>query len=166
MGAPMSLGAVRDEAQKFRDLQRLLNVETWNKSLCFIFLGVIVSFFVFGYWNPYWRNADMDFMMVYQAFLLNDGRPQEFFDHPGHLNIVLTDSWFRILHSFGWLDVVALSDIPNASDAPGFERAWTAAVRAGRLLSLLIALSFVGLFAALIRRLVSDWRIAALATFM
>jgi hypothetical protein len=162
----MSLELVRDEAKTFRALPRFLNVETSNRSLCLIFLGMIVSFFLFGYWNPYWRNADMDFMIVYQAFLLNDGRPQDFFDHPGHLNILLIDSWFRLLHSFGLLDVVALSDIPNASDAVGFERAWTAAVRAGRLLSLLIALSFVGAFAALVRRLVTDWRIAALATFM
>ena len=33
-------------------------------------------------------------------------------------------------------------------------------------MSLLIALSFIGVFAALVRRLFSDWRIAALATFM
>ena len=162
----MSLGLVGDEAKKFRGLQLLLKVGTWNKSLCVICLGVIISFFLFGYWNPYWRNADMDFMMVYQAFLLNDGRPQDFFDHPGYLNILLIDNWFRLLHSFGLLDVVALSDIPSASNAVGFERAWTAAVRAGRLLSLLIALSFIGVFAALVRRLFSDWRIAALATFM
>jgi len=162
----MSPEIVKGETKKFRGLESLFIVETWNRSLCFIFLGVIVSFFLFGYWNPYWRNADMDFMMVYQAFLLNDGRPQDFFDHPGYLNILLIDGWFRLLHSFGLLDVVALSDIPNASDAPGFERAWTAAVRAGRLLSLLIALALVGVFAALARRLLSDWRIAALATFM
>jgi hypothetical protein len=162
----MSLGLAADESKKFVRLQGLFNVETWNRSLCFISLGVIFSFFLFGYWNPYWRNADMDFMMVYQAFLLNDGRPQDFFDHPGHLNILLIDTWFRLLHSFGLLDVVALSDIPNASDALGFERAWTAAVRAGRLLSLLIALSVVGAFAALVRRLIGDWRIAALATCM
>jgi hypothetical protein len=164
--APMSLGVGRDEVKTFRGLQHFFNVETWNRSLCFIFLGLIISFFLFGYWNPYWRNADMDFMITYQAFLLNDGRPQDFFDHPGHLNILLIDTWFRLLHSLGLLDVAALSDIPNASDAVGFERAWTAAVRAGRLLSLLIALSFVGVFAALIRSLISDWRIAAFATFM
>jgi len=164
--APMSLRVGRDEVKTFRGLQHFFNVETWNRSLCFIFLGLIISFFLFGYWNPYWRNADMDFMMTYQAFLLNDGRPQDFFDHPGHLNILLIDTWFRLLHSLGLLDVVALSDLPNASDAAGFERAWTAAVRAGRLLSLLIALSFIGVFAALVRRLIGDWRIAALATFM
>jgi len=162
----MSLGVVSDEAKEFGSLQRLWNVETWNRSLCFILLGVIVSFFLFGYWNPYWRSADMDYMMVYQAFLLNDGRPQDFFDHPGYLNILLIDNWFSLLHSLGLLDIVALSDVPNASDAVGFEHAWTAAVRAGRVLSLLIALSFVGAFAALVRRLISDWRIAALATFM
>ena len=117
----MSLGLVGDEAKKFRGLQLLLKVGTWNKSLCVIFLGVIISFFLFGYWNPYWRNADMDFMMVYQAFLLNDGRPQDFFDHPGYLNILLIDNWFRLLHSFGLLDVVALSDIPSASNAVGYD---------------------------------------------
>ena len=125
--------------------------------------AMTVSFFVAGYFNPYWRRADMDYMMTYQVFLLNDGRPQSYFDHPGYLKIVLFDWWARLFHWLGALDVIALSNIPPASDVAGFERAWTAAVRTGRLLSLTLMLSFVTAFALLIRRLVADWRVAALA---
>jgi hypothetical protein len=125
--------------------------------------AMIVSFFAAGYFNPYWRRADMDYMMTYQVFLLNDGRPQSYFDHPGYLKIVLLDWWARLFHWLDALDVIALSKIPPASDVAGFERAWTAAVRAGRLLSLALMLSFITAFALLIRRLVADWRVAALA---
>jgi hypothetical protein len=147
-------------------LDRLFVRPTWRGTLWIALLALVVSFFALGYWHPYWRNADMDYVVVYQGFLLNDGKPQEFFDHPGHLGILLIEAWYRLLHSVGWLNVAALSDIPKASDVAGFERAWNAAVRAGRLLSLLVALGFVGAFAVLLRRLVADWRIAALATLM
>ena len=100
--------------------------------LCLV--AMTVSFFVAGYFNPYWRRADMDYMMTYQVFLLNDGRPQSYFDHPGYLKILLFDWWARLFHGLGALDVIALSKIPPASDVAGFERAWTAAVRTGRLL--------------------------------
>jgi len=158
------LAKAADEIKHARGLDDLLITKSWSGTLGLTLFGVVVSFFLFGYWNAYWRFADMDYMMVYQGFLLNDGKPQDFFDHPGHLQVVLTDAWFRLLHWLGALDVIALSQIPDASDAAGFERVWTAAIRAGRLLSLLLALSFVGAFAALMRRLIADWRVAVLAT--
>ncbi len=135
----------------------------WTGTVVCCLIAIVVSFFLAGYWNPYWRRADMDYMMVYQAFLLNDGRPQSYFDHPGYFSIVLLDLWFRLLRWLGALDVIALSGIPPASDAAGFERVWTAAVRAGRLLSLTLVLGFIAAFAFLIRRLIADWRVAALA---
>lgn len=135
----------------------------WSGTVIFCLAAIVVSFFLAGYWNPYWRRADMDYMIVYQAFLLGEGRPQSYFDHPGYLSIVLVDVWFRLLRWLGALDVIALSGIPPASDAAGFERVWTAAVRAGRLLSLTLTLGFIAAFALLIRRLVGDWRVAALA---
>ena len=54
-------------------------------SLPIIIAGSVVSFILFGFWYPYWRIADMDFMIVYNALVLNDGKPQEFFDHPAYL---------------------------------------------------------------------------------
>lgn len=138
----------------------------WTGTVLACLAAIVVSFFLAGYFNPYWRRADMDYMMVYQVFLLNDGRPQSYFDHPGYLKIVLLDLWSRLFHWLGALDVIALSDIPPATDVDGFEHAWTAAVRTGRLLSLTLMLSFVAAFAVLIRRLVSDWRVAALAVIV
>ena len=92
-----------------KNLDRLLAVKNWSGSLGLVLFWIVVSFFLFGYWIPYWRFADMDIMMVYQGFLLNDGKPQEFFYHPGHLHVVLTEAWLRLLHSLSVLDVVALS---------------------------------------------------------
>jgi hypothetical protein len=138
----------------------------WTGMVIVALTAIVVSCLLFGYRHPYWRSADMDFMMVYQGFLLNDGRAQEYFDHPGHLTILLLDGWFRLLHHFGALDVIALSDIPPATDVAGFDRAFQAAVRAGRLLSMLLAVAIVGAFAVLLRRLIADWRVAALATLL
>lgn len=105
----------------------------------------------------------MDLWMVYEAFLRNDGLKQEFFDHPAYLSILLTGWWFRLLHAIGLLDVHALSALPQPVDA---EAAWTHAVRAGRVLSLMIAAGFVVAFAMLLRILTRDWRVAALAALL
>src|ERR1700759_3708133 len=60
----------------------------WRWGLTAIILALAASFFFCGYAVAYWRNADMDFMVIYNAFLLNDGKPQQFFDHTGYLTIV------------------------------------------------------------------------------
>jgi hypothetical protein len=144
-----------------RQFKDLILINNWPGSLAGIVAGVVVSFFLLGFFWPYWRIADMDLWMVYEAWLFNDGLSQEWFDHPGYLNILLLGNWFRLLHGIGLLDVHALSALPAPSDA---EHAWTAAVRAGRVLSLYLALSFVLGFGALLRRLIGDWRVAVLAT--
>src|SRR3979409_625546 len=105
----------------------------------------------------------MDFMVVYNALALNDGKPQLFFDHTAYITILSVKYWFWLLHALGLLDAWALSAIPPASDAAGFDAAMTSAVRAGRLLALLTATGCVLVFAVLIRRVVHDWRIAMMA---
>jgi hypothetical protein len=138
----------------------------WTGTIVGILVLMVISFALFGYGWPYWRRGDSDIMFVYQAYLLNSGRPQDFFDHPGYLTILLLDGWFRLLHSIGLLGVISLTDMPSASDPAHFEQVWTAGVRAARTLSLVVALAFVSLFAVLLRRIVPDWRVAALGTFM
>ncbi len=137
----------------------------WERSLAAIVAGLAVSFFLFGYALVYWRNADMDFMVIYNALAMNDGKPQAFFDHTAYLTILVVKSWFRLLHSLGLLDAWSLAAIPPSSEPPGFDTAMTSAVRAGRILALLIAAGSVMIFAALIRRLVRDWRVAQFAAF-
>lgn len=132
----------------------------WRGSIAVVVLGLVVSFLLFGFWWPYWKAADMDLWVVYEAFLRNERLPQEFFDHPAYLSILLTGSWFRLLHAIGLLDIHTLSALPQPA---GAEAAWTHAVRAGRILSLAIAVSFVAAFAMLLRILTRDWRVAALA---
>jgi hypothetical protein len=148
----------RVPARQFKDL---ILIHNWPGSLAAIVLGLVVSFFLFGFWWPYWRIADMDFWMVYEAWLFNDGLAQEWFDHPGYLTILALGNWFRLLHGVGLLDVYALSGLPAPADA---EPAWTMAVRAGRVLSLLLAVALVLGFGVLLRRLIGDWRVAVLAT--
>jgi hypothetical protein len=139
---------------------------SWRNELLLICAGMLVSFLVAGFWFPYWRVADMDFFVVYNAFLLNTPLPQEFFDHPGYLSILLLSYWLRALHAIGLVHVQAFSAVPPLRDAAGFAEAWTQATRAGRVLSLIDAMAFVLAFSCLLRALVRDWRIAALGGFV
>jgi hypothetical protein len=145
-----------------RGFKDLFLIDHWAGSIALVIAGLVVSFFAFGFWWPYWRIADMDFWMVYEAFLFNDGLPQEWFVHPGYLTMLLLGAWFRLLHWLGFLHVHALSALPAPADAGD---AWTAAVRAGRLLSLALACAFVLSFGALLLRLTRDRRVAVLGTF-
>ena len=137
----------------------------WRKGLAAIVLGLSASFFLVGYAVVYWRNADMDFMIVYSALLLNDGGPQQFLDHTAYVTIVSVQLWFKLLHGLGLLDAWTLSGIPWASDPAAFDAAMTSAVRAARLVAWITATACVLIFAYLIRRIVRDWRVALIATF-
>ncbi len=137
----------------------------WKKGLAAIVLGLAASFFLFGYALVYWRNADMDFMVVYNALLLNEGKPQQFVDHPAYITILSLQLWFKLLHGAGLLDAWRLSDMPLASNPAAFDAAMTSAVRAGRLLAWLTATGCVLIFAGLMRLVVRDWRVALIATF-
>src|SRR3981189_410594 len=141
-----------------------LTVLGWRWGLTAIVAGLATSFFLFGYAVIYWRNADMDFMVIYNALALTDGKPQLFFDHTAYISILSVKLWFQLLHALGLLDTYSLATFPSASNAAAFDAAMTGAVRAGRLLALLIATGCVLIFAALARRVVRDWRVAMLAT--
>jgi hypothetical protein len=136
----------------------------WRWGLAAITAGLAASFFLFGYAVIYWRNADMDFMVIYSALALNDGKPQLFFDHTAYLTILSVKLWYQLLHALGLLDAWSLPAIPSASNPAAFDAAMTSAVRAGRLLAFLIATGCVLIFAGLVRLMVRDWRVAMLAT--
>src|SRR5258705_9562842 len=136
----------------------------WRWGLAAIVAGLAASFFLFGYALVYWRNADMDLMVIYNALVLNDGKPQQFFDHTAYLTILSVKLWFQLLHALGLLDPYSLSSIPSASNSAAFDAAMTGAVRAGRLLAWLIATGCVLIFAGLVRHVVRDWRVAMIAT--
>lgn len=155
--AALQSDAVRDAFDRLSPLG-------WKKGLAAIVAGLAASFFLFGYALVYWRNADMDFMVIYNALVMNDGKPQAFFDHTAYLTILAVKSWFSLLHGLGLLDAYNLPAIPPASDPAAFDAAMAHAVRAGRVLAFLIATSCVLIFAGLVRLIVRDWRIAMLAT--
>src|ERR1700736_1999224 len=136
----------------------------WGWGLAAITAGLAASFFLFGYALIYWRNADMDFMVIYNALVLNDGKPQLFFDHTAYLTILSVKFWFQLLHALGLLDAYSLASMPSAANTTAFDAAMTGAVRAGRILAWLIATGCVLIFADLVRRVVRDWRVAMLAT--
>ncbi len=150
---------------QYRDALARLTPFGWRGGMAVILIGLALSFFLAGYFVIYWRNADMDFMIVYNALVLNDGKPQAFFDHPSYFTILSVKTWFQLMHSLGLLDAWKLSAIPSALNVPGFDAAMTSAVRAGRIVAWLTATLFVVVFAALTRRVFRDWRIALLATF-
>ncbi len=147
-----------------RDAFDRLTFLGWRGGLAAIVGGLALSFILFGYAVVYWRNADMDFMVIYNALVMNDGRPQAFFDHTAYLTILTVKSWFGLLHALHLLDAYTLPAIPPATDAAAFDAAMSQAVRAGRVLALLIASGCVLIFAWLVRRIVRDWRVALLAT--
>src|ERR1700686_3588273 len=135
----------------------------WSGGLVFITAFLVASFFLAGYFIVYWRNADMDFMVVYSALLLNDGQ-SAFFPHPAYFTILCVKFWFQLLHYLHLLDTSSLSRMPSASDVPAFDAAMTDVIRAARLVAWLTATGFVVVFAGLARFLVRDWRVAMLGT--
>lgn len=137
----------------------------WTQGLLVILAGLIVSFFLFGFFNPYWRVADQDILLIFDAFLQNDGLPRQIDFHPAHLIVAMLSATYRALHGLGLLETYSLSTMPLASDVAAFTRSWTSAVQIARLLCLLIVLASVTAFAFLLRALVKDWRVALLGTF-
>src|ERR1039458_9757708 len=105
-----------DTTQPF---QRLVPLN-WRGELLIICFGMLLSFMVAGFWYPYWRIADMDFWVVYNAFLLNVSLPQQYFDHPGYLTILLLSYWLRALHALGIVHAISPPKSPPLSDAAGF----------------------------------------------
>jgi hypothetical protein len=156
--------ATEPQAPATKDAFDRLTFLGWRGGLAAIAAVLAASFFLYGYALIYWRNADMDFMVIYNALVLNDGKPQSFFDHTAYITILSVKAWFALLHRLGLLGAWSLSSIPPASDAAAFDAAMTSAVRAGRLLVWLIATGCVLVFAVLVRRIVRDWRVALIAT--
>jgi hypothetical protein len=145
-----------------RDVLDRLTFLGWSRGLTAIVAGLAISFLLFGYFVTYWRNADMDFMVIYSALAMNAGKPQQFMDHTAYLTILSLKSWFALLHDLGLLDAWTLPTMPT--DAAAFDVAMTHAVRAGRVLAFLIAIGSVLIFAGLSRLTFRDWRVAWLAT--
>ncbi|MGH6684475.1 MAG: hypothetical protein ACRECA_11270, partial [Pseudolabrys sp.] len=137
----------------------------WTTEILAILAGLAVSFFLFGYFNPYWRIADQDILLVYDALLQNQGLPREVVYHPAHLSVLALSTMFRLLHGLGILQVDSLSMLPAASDANAYNAAWTALVHVARLLSLSFVLAYLTAFVFLLRRLLGDWRIAVVGLF-
>ncbi len=138
---------------------------SWTAEIIAILGGLVASFFLFGFFNPYWRTADQDILMIYDAFLQNDGLPRQVTLHPAHLIVVTLSTTYRWLHGLGLLNTYSLSTLPSANDAAAYNQAWAHAVRIARLVSLTIVLAYVTAFAFLLRRLVQDWRLAVLGMF-
>jgi len=139
-----------------------LNLLGWSGGLAALVAGLTASFLLFGYFVIYYRNADMDFMVIYSALAMNAGHPQQFMDHTAYLTILALKNWFALLHGVGLLDAWTLPAMPK--DAAGFEVAMTQAVRAGRVLAFLIAIGSVLIFAGLSRLIFRNWRVALTAT--
>ncbi|WP_424631868.1 hypothetical protein [Bradyrhizobium sp. SYSU BS000235] len=157
---------VAASAQETRpDAFKRLTPFGWTGGIAVILACLTASFFLAGYFVIYWRNADMDFMIVYNALVLNDGKPQAFFDHPSYFTILSVKVWFQFMHALGLLDAWKLSSIPSALNLPAFDAAMTSAIRAGRVVAWLTTSVFVLAYAALAKHLVRDWRVALFSTF-
>src|SRR5258706_1856585 len=147
-----------------KDAFERLTLLGWRWGLAAIVAGLATSFFLVGYALIYWRNADMDFMVIYNALVLNDGKPQLFFDHTAYLTILSVKFWVQLLHALGLLDAYSLATVPSAANAGAFDAAMTGAVRAACLLAWLIATGCVLSFQVHVRHVVRNWRVAMIAT--
>src|SRR5262249_19716930 len=126
--------STRDE----RDALTRLTAYSWTATLSLIIGLMLLSFLVAGLFVVYWRNADMDFIVIYNALLLNDGKPA-FFSHPAYVTILAESYWFKLLKAIGVLDFVSLSNVPPASDTKSFAEAMTTLIRWARVLVCLMA---------------------------
>jgi hypothetical protein len=150
--------AVTQKPQLGPTLTRRLSVtcEGWPRSS-----PALCSFLLFGYFVIYWRNADMDFMVIYNALRSMTVSCSDYFDHPAYITILALSSCSRLLMRSACPDAWSLSPMPPVADAAASEAALThAARRTGA--SLLIATGCAGLAGSM--RLIVDWRIAPLAT--
>src|SRR5476651_253544 len=121
--SPTTADATARQVVAGRDAFDRLTFLGWRWGLAGIVAGLAASFFLFGYALIYWRNADMDFMVIYSALALNDGKPQLFLDHTAYLTILSVKSWFQLLHGLGLLDAWSLSNMPPGSNAADFDTA-------------------------------------------
>src|ERR1700693_1269470 len=106
----------RPQISTAQDAPDVLSFRGWRWGLTAIVALRAASFVLFGYALIYWRNADMDLMVIYNALVLNDGKPQLFFDHTAYLTILSLKLWFQLLHALGLLDAYSLSAVPSAAD--------------------------------------------------
>ena len=86
--SPTPASTTRPQIRAAQDAFDRLTFLGWRWGLTAIVAGMAASFLLFGYALIYWRNADMDFMVIYNALVLNDGKPQLFFDHTGYITIL------------------------------------------------------------------------------
>jgi hypothetical protein len=121
------------------------------------------SSWVIGFHAPYWVHADQDLVLAYHGLLLNEGMPQEYFDHPGYVYFLIIAEWYKLLHSLGLLSVHTLSELPRVADVNAYNAAWTELIQAGRALSILLCAGFTMTVATMARYFVDDKRVGFLA---
>ena len=80
LSTPASTTKPQTDAAK--DALHRLTFFGWRSGLAAIVAGLAASFFLFGYALIYWRNADMDFMVICNALVMNDGKPHRLHHHP------------------------------------------------------------------------------------
>ena len=92
----------------------------WTQGLLAILAGLIASFFLFGFFSPYWRVADQDILLIFDAFLQNDGLPRQVDFHPVHLIADLAAVGFDVAE--GGLVALAGGVLGYFLEADGFEK--------------------------------------------
>ncbi|WP_207455662.1 glycosyltransferase family 39 protein [Azospirillum sp. SYSU D00513] len=135
----------------------------WWASCALLAAALLASASLLGLRLPYWWNADQDLVLAYHGLLLNEGLPQEYFDHPGYTYFLVIAGWYRLLHGLGLLPVHTLSALPPLADTAAYDLAWQQLVEAGRVLSMLLCAAWVVAVATLVRHLLDDRRIGFLA---
>jgi len=91
--------------------------------------------------RPYLTHPDSDVIFPYWALMVNEGLPQDWYDHPAKYYILFLGYWYKILELVGLVDAVTLFQLQSFADIePPLERL----VIGGRLFALVIIGTFAG----------------------
>ena len=96
----------------------ILVFRSYARSLLWLFLGMVVSFLIFGLLAPYWNKAMANLLAVHEALLYNEGFPQYFLWYPAHLSPILLGLWYQFLHLVGLLPEYNLSELSDHWQLP------------------------------------------------
>ncbi len=136
-----------------------------RKLLATLFLVVLAATLpLVNAFRPAWSTyPDPDLIYAYNAMVLVDWLPQEYFDHTGYIYLLLLAAYYKLLGVLGILDAYSVSTLPPVRDRAAYDSAWTGIVQSSRALMMVSTVGCVLIFAALVGNWKRDWRLGLLA---
>ena len=123
-------------------------------------LSVAIPALSHNLFRPITTNADPDILHIFQSLLMNDGRPQNMFDHTGYILFVMLTYWFKILHFLNIVPIIKLSDLlDQGAITPYYEML----IYGGRVFSILLSVGCAVTFYFIVKILINNRYLALFA---